>query len=361
MRKLLKILVLAITILAIFVGCTNASNIDSQYENNGVNNEIENKETKSSFSLSKTKINQQIKADIVLDREISGTQRLLYNYSFTNGNKYIDTIYDFNVDPDTLITDETLTYETYENNYVKKYSYLYLNGKSDSDIQVQRRIYNDLDDEIWYDYQCFYIRSSEYNDKLQAYHSYDIGTSGTVFEDEYFCYSYDDNGLLTDTTDDTGYKNYFYYDDQDILVSRTFDVTESDYYQKNYSYEKDSDKGNIITVYVYNSETGNTLNRYEYSYNSNNCITEEVVYTYVNNEEKRVKRHLSYTYDDSGNILSTLEEVYNSDTEEYDTTSMYYYYNDNNNIDKIITDNGKSVKYTVFVYTDNPAEYINEN
>lgn len=82
-------MVLIITVLAIFVGCTNSQNSDSQYENNGVNNEIENTETKSSFSLVKGKPNQQIKAEIVLDREIPGTQYTVFVYT-DNPAEYIN-------------------------------------------------------------------------------------------------------------------------------------------------------------------------------------------------------------------------------------------------------------------------------
>lgn len=358
MRKSLKTLVLVIMILTIFAGCTNSQNSDSQYENNGVNNEIENTETKSSLSLVKGKPNQQSTAEIVLDREIPGTQYPLFDFSFTNGNECVDKLYVFNVDPDTIVENNSDT-EVYENNYINKYTYSYLNGKRDSDIQVQRYSRDDITDEPWYCDQYFYIKCSNYKDKLQAYHSYEIGTNGSVFEGDYFYYSYNENGLLTNTMDDTGYENYFYYDEQGVLECRTFDVVESDYDEKTYSYV--SEDGNIVTVYVYNPETGNTINRYEYEYNSDNCIINESVYSYVKNEEKRMKRTTSYSYDDNGNISKIIEDIYDNDTDSYITTSKSYFYNDNNNISRIVTDDGKSVKYTVFVYTDNPAEYINEN
>lgn len=333
MRKFLKVLVLAITILSIFSGCVSSSSI-------------------------KSKTNKQIKADSVLDRQISGTQYLLFNYSFTNSNECIDKVYIFDVDPDTL--SEIGNYpEVYENNYLKKYSYLYLNGKEDSDIQVQKYTRDDIDDQPLYCDQYYYIKSSEHKDKLQVYHSYEIGTSGMVFDNDYFYYTYDDNGRLIETMDDVGYENYFYYDEQGVLERRTFDFIESDYDEKTYSYEIED--GNIVKVYVHNAENGNTLSRYEYEYDSDNRIIKEVVYSYYQNEEKRISNTTSYSYNENGNISMMVYEKYDSDTDSYKSTSKSYFYNDNNNISRIVTYNGKSVEYTVFVYTDTPTEYLNEN
>ena len=87
----------------------------------------------------------------------------------------------------------------------------------------------------------------------------------------------------------------------------------------------------------------------------------ESIYSYVENEEKRMKMSTIYSYDDNGNISKIVKDIYDNDTDSYITTSNSYLYNDNNNISRIVTDDGKSVKYTVFVYSDNPAEYVNEN
>lgn len=357
MKRFFKVLVLAITVFSLFAGCaSSSSNIDSQYENNDINNETESTETEALFSMSKTKTNQQIKADSVLDRQISGTQYFLFNYSFTNGNECVDTVYVFNTDPDTLVENDA---EAYDNNFLKKYSYLYLNGEKDSDIQVQKYTRDDIEDAPWYRDQYYYIKSSEHKDKLQAYHSYEIGTSGTVYDNEYFYYSYDDNGLLTDIMDELGDKNYFYYDEKGILKSRTFDAAESNYNEKLYSYE--SKDGNVVKVYVHNAENGNTISRYEYEYDSSNRIIKEVAYSYYQNEEKRINNTTSYSYNENGNISKIIEEKYDSDTDSYKTTSKEYSYNDNNDINKIVADNGKSVEYTVFVYSKNPNSYIEEN
>lgn len=342
--------VLAIGASVISSGSGNKENVSYVVSDENIETKPDN-QSHTMFDSNK-KSNQQIIADTVLDRQIAGTQYWLYNNSFTNGNDCIDKVYVFNTDPDTLSED-------YENNYLKKYSYLYLNGKKDLDIQVQKYIRDDIDDKPWYCDQYFYIKSQEHKDKMQAYHSYEIGTSGKVYDNEYFCYTYDDNGRLTEIMDDVSDENYFYYDEQGVLERRTFYSTESNYDEKTYSYE--SEAGNIVKVYVYNAENGNTLNRHEYEYDSKNHITKETNYSYYKNEEKRIFSTISYSYDDNGNIIKIVREQYDSDIEDYTTTSEQYFYNDNNNISKIVTDNGKSIEYTVLVYTDHPETYTIEN
>lgn len=348
--KCVRIIALLFCVLYIMILSSCRSNIHG-------NNEIGSSGTESSFSMSPSKkSNQQIKADTLLERQISGAQYWLYNYSFTNGNECIDKVYIFNFNPDTLSLSEDGGYnEAYENNYLKKYSYLYLDGKKDSIIQVQKYTRDDIADQPWYCDQYYYIKSSEYKDKIVKYQSYEIGIDGTIFDNEYFHYTYDDNGRLTETMDDVGYKNYFYYDEQGVLTGRTFDVTESNYDEKSYSYEMDNE--NIVKVYVHNPKTGNTLSRYEYEYDSANHIIKETVYNYYKNEEKRVSSTTVYSYDNNSNISKITEEKYDSDTDSYKKTSKEYFYNDNNNISKIVTDNGKSIEYTVLVYTDQPESY----
>ena len=281
---------------------------DYQYTSENIENESETYDY--AVFESRKESNQQINANIVLDRQISGTQYFLFNYSFTNGNECIDKVYTFNVDPDTLPENDNYI-ETYENNYLKKYSYLYLNGEKDSDIQVQKYIRDDIADQPWYCDQYYYIKSSEHKDKIQAYHSYEIGKNGTVFDNEYFYYTYDDNGRLTETMDDVGYENYFYYDEQGVLAGRTFDVVESDYDEKSYSYE--SEDGNIVKVYVHNAENGNIISRYEYEYDSSNRIIKEMNYSYYKNEEKRLNSTTAYNYDENGNISKIIDEQYLKD------------------------------------------------
>lgn len=49
MNKFLKILILTITIFAVFTGCASSnSNYDSQYENSDGSNEVENSKTETS-------------------------------------------------------------------------------------------------------------------------------------------------------------------------------------------------------------------------------------------------------------------------------------------------------------------------
>lgn len=353
MKRFFKVLVLAITVLSLFAGCaSSSSNYDSQYENNEMSSETNITENKSSFPIQSKSANQQIIADTVLDRQLPGTQYWLYNYSFTNSNECLDKIYIFNVDPDVLDDD-------YENNYLKKYSYLYLHGKKDSHIQVQKYTRDDIVDEPWYCNQYYYIKSEEHKDKIHAYHSYEIGTAGTIFNNEYFCYTYDDSGRLTETLDDVSDTYYCYYDEQGILKGRTFSSTESDYDEKSYSYEREN--GNIVKVYIYNTENGNTIGRYEYEYDSDNHIIKENVYSYYENEEKRLRSSTFYSYDDNGNVSKIVKEEYDSDTDSYKTTSKSYFYNDNNNLSKIIEGKGKSIEYTVLVYSDKPNSYVEEN
>lgn len=353
MRRYLNALALIVAFVGLFSGCgLSNSNYGSQSVS-GDNNIINDDEILSPIKS----INHQIKSEIILDKQISGSQYSLYNYSFTNGSDCIDKIYVFNVDPDTLSEEENKA-KIYENNYINKYSYLYLNGKTDSSIQVQKYSRDYINEEPWYCDQYFYIRNLDDKEKLQAYHSYDIGTNGTVFDNEYFYFTYDGSGALIETTDYLGDKNYFYYDEQGVLVGRTFDVTYT-YDEKTYSYEKAN--GNIVKVFSKDPESGYTIGRWEYKYDLNDRIINENYYSYSNNVEKRLSSSVSYSYDDVGNISKIIDKQYDSDIEEYKTTTKSYFYEDNNNLSEIITDDGKSIEYTIFIYTNDPEEYFNEN
>lgn len=353
MKKYFKVFVLIVAVVGLFTGCSLSN---SGYESQSVSDDNSTKNSVETL-LPSNNINQQIKSETVLDREIAGTQYSLYNYSFTNGSDCIDKIYVFNVDPNTLL-EKGNNDEIYENNYINKYSYLYLDGKKDSTIQVQKYSRDNIDEDPWYCDKYFYVRNLDNKDQLQAYHSYEIGTSGTVYDNEYFYYTYDDSGKLVETMDDIGKKNYFYYDEKGVLSGRTFDVTYT-YTEKSYSYESIDD--NIAKVFSIDPESGNTIGRYEYEYDFNNRIVNENYYSYSNNEEKRLSSSISYCYDDVGNISKITDKQYDSDTEEYETTTKSYFYDDNNNLSKIITDCGKSIEYTIFIYTNDPEEYFNEN
>lgn len=352
MKRYFKVFLSIIVIIGLFTGCgfSNSAN-NTQYANSNSNT---NNDTET--LLTSKNINQQIKSKIVLDREIAGTQYSLYNYSFTNGSECLDKIYIFETDPDSFTGEDDT--QIYENNFIKKYSYLYLDGKKDSTIQVQKYSRDDIDEDPWYCDQYFYVRNLDDKNKLQAYHSYDIGKDGTIFDNEYFGYTYDDSGKLIETMDDIGDKNYFYYDEQGILTGRTFDATYT-YEEKTYSYE--SIDGNIVTVFSKDPESGNTIGRYEYEYDLNNRIINENYYSYSDNVEKRLSSSVAYSYDDAGNLSKLIDKQYDSDTEEYEITTESYFYKDNNNLSKIITENEKSIEYTIFIYTNDPAEYFNEN
>lgn len=359
MKKFMIPIVAVCVVAAVGISVVTLSSSKTKNDSHNISDyQSTSKNHNNSLLIGSKKTNQQIDADTVLDRQISGTEELLYNYTFVNGSESLDTIYVFDDNPDTLSEGNNYL-EMYENNYIKKFSYLYLNGKKSSDIQVRKYTCDDKTDQPWYCDQYFYVKSQEHKNKLQAYHSYEISTVGTTYEDEYFYYTYDDGGRLAETMDDIGDVNYFYYDKQGILERRTFGVTESNYDEKTYSYEMEGKK--IVKVYVRDAENGNTLNRYEYEYDSNNRISKETNYSYYNNEEKHISDTTSYSYDDNGNISKIIEKQYYSISESYRTTSKLYFYNNNNNISKIVTENEKSKAYTVFIYSDKPTEYTNEN
>lgn len=308
------------------------------------------------------KVNQQIKADTLLDRQIPNNPTI-YNYSFVNGDVYLDAVYIFNTDPDVLLSSQSVGYlELWENNYLKKYSYLYLNGEKDMGIQVQLYTRDEIDDQPWFSDQYYYTKSSEHQDKLQTYHSYGIGISGTVFDGEFYDYKYDENNKLIERIDDRGYSIYFYYDQYGILDRRTFEVGAT-YDEKYYSYEVED--GNIIRIFSYNAQNNNITNRYEYEYDSSNRIIKESIYNYYENYygythenvEKSLIGTTSYVYDADGNISNVILEQYDSENDEFDTTYKYYYYNENNNLVQMVVNRGNSTTYYILEYTDNPKVF----
>lgn len=336
MKRFFKILMLIGCISLVFSGCY--SNISSAG-------------TASSFSTESDKrVNHQIYTKNVLERKIPSNVDSFFNYSFTNGNDCIDKIYIFKSDPNEFINDDSYL-EKFENNYIRKYEYLYLNGNKDSNIQVKKYSRDVVDDSPWYCDQYYYIKNLENKDKISAYHSYEIGTNGTVYDNEYFYFAYDDNGKLTYTSDDVGYENYFSYDEYGVLSGRTFD-----YKEEHYSYEREGE--NIVKVYVHDAQNGDTIDRYDYEYDFDNRIVSEKNYTYKNNEESRLYESSSYSYNENGNISIISTEAYDSDTESYKVTRKSYYYDDNNNISQIITEKNEKAEYMLFVYSENPNEYV---
>ncbi len=328
-------MVLFLVVLVVFSGCSNSLILPSQINN------------------------RQIKADTILERQSFIHNNLLYMYTLTNGDKCIDRIYTFNYDPDDLTINKDVNLEEiYEDSFLLKYTYLYLDGKKSSDFQVQKSTRDKIDDLPWYCDQFFYIKNADDKNCVQAYHSNEIGTNGTVFDNEYYYYSYDDTGKLVSITDDCNDTYYLFYDEQGNLQEKSYSVIESNYEKKSFSYEVED--GNLIKVYVCDAEDGSIINRYEYDYDTSGNIIEERNYAYRKEKEELLYNVLTYTYDD-GNISETVEKQYNVNEKNYDTISKDYIYDDNNNIIKIIMDNGKSIKYILFFYTDTPTEYFNIN
>lgn len=335
MKKVFSLIILLLVLLTVFSGCSGGLMIPSP------------------------KTNRQIIAETILDRQSSINNNSLYMYTLTNGNKCIDKVYTFNYNPDDLMVNGDTDFEDiYEDSYLVKYSYLYFSGKRNSDIQVQKSTRDEVEDSPWYCDQFFYFKSQEDKDKIQVYQSYEIGTNGTAYDNDDYYYSYDNTGKLSGITDDNNYTYCLFYDEQGILQEKSYSVTESNYDRKMFSYKIEDE--NIVIVYVYDAEDGDIINRYEYDYDINGNITKERYYIYREEEEELLYNVLTYTYDDNGNISETVEEQYDVNEKDYDTVSKEYIYDADNNVIKIIRDNGKSVKYTLFFYTDSPAEYSYE-
>lgn len=299
------------------------------------------------------KKNHQIVATTLLDREVPTNNYGPFSYSFTNGSEYLDKVYMFKNNPSEL-TGEENSIDDYENNFSMKMLFLYEDGNKDYTLQVQEYYRENSDDAPQYDEQYFFVRDFENRDRLSAYHSYEIGSSGTVYDNNYFSFLYDENGKLTETSNDLGDKNYYYYDEYGILSERNYDNENT-----TYTYEKDG-YGNIINVTKYKGEK---KKRYcEYEYDSNNNIIKESYYFFNSDGEQQLFKTTLYSYDENENITSISVDKYSEYTGEYkDTEVTTYYYNDNKNIIKATISDKYSTNYMLFEYTDNPTPYYNEN
>ena len=100
MKKLIRAIVFILAASIVFPGCSSTTKI----HNNG--------NSGSSFSLlPSNKINRQIQSNTVLDRQSKCDLVPLFNYSFTNGKKCIDSVYKLKIDTDTLPDDSQTFYE----------------------------------------------------------------------------------------------------------------------------------------------------------------------------------------------------------------------------------------------------------
>lgn len=295
------------------------------------------------------KKNHQVVATTLLDRELPTNNYGLFEYCFTNGNQYIDRVYAFESN-----TGESIGSENYEDNFTMKYCFLYANGNKDSSLQVQEYYRENIGEEARYENQYYFIRDFDDKQRIGTYHSYEIGNSGTVYDNDYLHFSYDENGKLTETSDNLGDKNYYYYDEYGVLSEKYYDNENT-----TYTYEKDG-YGNIINVTKYKGEKKKC--HCEYEYDANNNITKESYYFFNSDGEQQLLKTTLYTYDENENITSISVEKYSEYTGEYkDTEVTTYYYNDNNNIMKITISDKYSTNYMLFEYTDNPTPYYNEN
>lgn len=330
MRKLFNLTTLFVVILCVFSGCS-----------------LSDANTGSSFSiLPQNETNRQIAATTYNQRQ-SQAGNTYYDYSFTNGDEYVNQIYILKTDPDTFSDDGFV--ESCEQNYSNKYVYSYEDGNPASTIQVKRYTRDEIGSEPEYKDRFIYVRDVNFKDKLGVYKSYDIGTDGTEYEEWYYNYQYDDEGRLSVMSVDRSDLLRCYYDDEGLLVNRYFDY-------ETYSYSYEQDDGNSITS-ICKWRDNEILVQYDYEYDTGNRIIQETCYGFDDNVQDEMEERVSYSYDESGNILSIVTETYDSDAESYQTTSQTFNYNANNNLTEIIRDNGGNITYTIFIYSNEPEVY----
>ena len=330
MRKLFNLTTLFVVILCVFSGCS-----------------LSDADTGSSFSiLPQNETNRQIAATTYNQRQ-SQAGNTYYDYSFTNGDEYVNQIYILETDPGAFSDDSFV--ESCEQNYSNKYAYSYKDGDPASTIQIKKYTRDDEDGEQEYRDGYVYVRDFNFKDKVGTYKSYYIGTSGTEYNDLYYNYQYEDEGRLSVMSDEHEDIVRCYYDDQGVLTDRYFD-----YESYFYSYENDDD-GRITSIRKWRGDE--IIVQYNYEYDTDNRITQEICYDFDDNVQDELEERVTYSYDESGNILSIITETYDSDTESYRTTNQTFYYNDNNNLTEKITDDGEDISYTVFIYSNEPEVY----
>lgn len=295
------------------------------------------------------KANEQIVVANLFEREALPINYGLFRNSFTNGKEYLKTIYMFKSNP-LEFTDYGNYIEAYEENYMMKYEFLYENGDADLTVQIQEYSRDRVGEEADFDYSYYFGKNYENKNRLQVYHSYWIDSKQTEHYDDYWYYTYNENGDLTEMTDGTGDNNYYFYDGYGILSEKYYD-------DKSYTftYEKD-DNGNISSIAKYVNDTQRYLYEYEYDYSGR--IVKETYYFFDSAKGQQLRTITSFSYDERGNIATETKEKYSGYTGEYDDTeTTSYYYNDNYNLSKITITDKYSTYYLIYEYTDSPTSY----
>lgn len=335
MRKISAVLIVMISIALMFTGCSNDLTV-------GILNSSRNK-------------NRQIDVTTILGREIPSSRMSYYNYSKTNGKMALDKIYYFNSSPNDIGE------ENYENAFTKKYEYRYLNGDRNASINVRRFMRNNEGDEPKYNAMYYFICGESYTDLLEGYRSYDVGSNGSIWSDEFINYIYDENKRLSEYTDDRNASYYFKYDDDGLLTARSYDSLDYDYSYSNFMIEK-NDKGKPVTVKRYNEPDFNNckyLFTYEYDEKTNNLKSETKYY--IDKENKENKRyHAEFLYNENGSVSEIREEKYSKEKEGFINSIKSYEYDENQNVSQITIEDDGEYEFVVFEYTANPAAYTDE-
>lgn len=316
---------------------------------------INNDSQSSIISPLKNNKNQQISASTILDRETQIGS--MYQYSLTNGSKYLNKVYGFKSNPAEF--DNQNYSEEYENNFSSLVLYSYENGNTDYALKTQMYFRENEGENTKYENSYLYVKDTENNNRISAYHSYWIDSNETEHDDSYWHYSYDENNKLTEMSDGSRKHKYFYYDNYGIL-SEIVNDDGSDSETIYYIYEKD-EQGNITKITK--SKRNQYYKRfYEYEYDTNNNITKES-YSFLNdNEEIQLLKTTSYSYDENKNITRISVEEYSEFTGECNNTqTTTYYYDNNNNLSEATVSDKYSTTYMIFEYTDTPTTYYVEN
>lgn len=271
------------------------------------------------------KNNQTIVLNFI-DRDATPFNYDLFRDTFTNGKEYLKTIYMFNTNPEKFLYDANYL-DAYNTNYNIKYEFLYENSDIDLNVQVQEYSRDSSNESADFEHSYFFVRDDENKNRLQAYHSNWIDSQNEEHDDDYWYYSYNEYGNLTDMSDATGNKNCYYYDGYGVLSEKYYN---DELYS--YTYEKD-ENGNITNASRY---IDNTLKRrYEYEYDFYGNIVKETFYYYDSNKGKMLLSLSTFIYDQHGNITTETIETYNESSGEHENTkTTSYYYNKNYNIVK---------------------------
>lgn len=340
MKKPISIIISIACIITMFTGCFSHSANNYGSSNSSV------------IEPTEKGANKQYTVKNVLQKTIPTNTKKYYNYAQTNGKEYLSNIYYLKVDPNEISND-------YENNYHKKYTYSFLDGDSkNKSIQVQLSYRDEIGEEARLSYKYFFIRGINHNDKLEAYHSYDIGETGTEYDDEYYRYTYDDDGKLSKYSDDTNTESYFTYDSDGQLSNKTGDLLDA-YDSYSFTYEKD-ENGNISVVTEFCNDykfDNNVTLKFVYEYDGQNRIINETKYLVDDNSTEEMRCETTYSYDEDGNVASVVTNSYNTDTEKFELTTDTYTYTSENNIAQITSQTESGTEYIIFEYSDSPNSY----